>query len=93
MISANNKSMQEAGETLFTLNEDDRIRDQCEAREDYRRTWDSVKLDMKEKETIITELESLNAEKEIVIMEKNSRITSLEAQVTELQRQLQSSMN
>ncbi len=93
MISADNKSMQEAGETLFTLNEDDRIRNQCEAREDYRRTWDGVKQDMKEKDTIITELKSLNAEKEIVIMEKNFRITSLEAQVAELQRRLQSSMN
>lgn len=93
MISADNKSMQEAGETLFTLNEDDRIRNQYEAREDYRRTWDGVKQDMKEKDTIITELKSLNAEKEIVIMEKNFRITSLEAQVAELQRRLQSSMN
>lgn len=38
MISADNKCMEEAGKTLFTLNEDDRIREQCEAREDYRRT-------------------------------------------------------
>ena len=79
MISADNKSMQEAGETLFTLNGDNRIRDLCEAREDYRRTWGSVKLDMQEKETIIRE--------------KDTVITSLKTQIAELQRQLQDSVN
>ena len=86
MISADNKNMQEAGETLFALNANDRIRDLCEAREDYRRTWDSVKLDMEEKDTVIRE-------KDTVIREKNSRITLLETQVAELQRQLRNSMN
>ena len=85
MISANNKSMQEAGEILFTLNGNDRIRDLCEAREDYRRTWDSVKLDMAEKDTLIQE-------KDTVIKEKEILIASLETQIAELQRQLQNSV-
>ncbi len=97
MISEGNKSMQEAGETLFTLNRDDRIRDLCEAREDYRRTWEGVKLEMdelklsnkektaviEEKDTAITEFESLNEKKDTLI-------ASLEAQAAELQLRLQS---
>lgn len=97
MISEGNKSMQEAGETLFTLNGDDRIRDLCEAREDYRRTWEGVKLEMEElklsnkektavieeKDTAITELKSLNEKKDTLI-------ASLEVQVAELQLRLQS---
>lgn len=83
MISEGNKSMQEAGETLFTLNEDDRIRDLCEAREDYRRTWEGVKQEM-------DELRSSNEEKIAVIEKKDNLIASLEAQVAELQMRLQS---
>ena len=76
MISEGNKNMQEAGETLFILNGDDKIRDQCEAREDYRRTWDGVKQEINELQMKIEELISSNEK--------------LEAQNAELQRQLQS---
>ena len=83
MISEGNKSMQEAGETLFTLNGDDRIRDLCEAREDYRRTWEGVKLEMDELQVKVEKLKSSNEEKDTLI-------ASLEAQVAELQLRLQS---
>ena len=93
MISAGNKSMQEAGETLFALNGDDRIRDRCEAREDYRRTWDGVKQEIEElkssnrkKDAEITELKSSNKN-------KDSLICSLEEQVATLRQQLQSDIN
>ncbi len=94
MISADNRSMQEAGETLFTLNEDDRIRNQCEAREDYRRTWDGVKQNMDELQMKIaelklsnTELKSSNTELKSMNEKKDNLIASLEAQIAELQRQ------
>ena len=93
MISADNKNMQEAGETLFALNGDDRIRDRCEAREDYRRTWDGVKQEIEElkssnrkKDAEITELKSSNKN-------KDSLICSLEEQVATLRQQLQSDIN
>ena len=86
MISADNKSMQEAGETLFTLNEDDQIRNQCEAREDYRRTWDGVKQDMDELQMKIAELKLSNTELKSMNEKKDSLIASLEAQVAELQQ-------
>ena len=93
MISAGNKSMQEAGETLFALNGDDRIRDRCEAREDYRRTWDGVKQEIEElkssnrkKDAEITELKSSNKN-------KDSLICALEEQVATLRQQLQRDIN
>ena len=108
MISADNKNMQEAGETLFTLNGNDRIRDLCEAREDYRRTWGGVKMSIaelqmevtelksanEEKDTAITKLKSSNTELESSINQKDSLIASLEARIVALQQQLsESSIN
>ena len=78
MVSEDNKSMQEAGKTLFALNADDRIRDLCEAREDYRRTWDGVKLEMEEKDMAIAALKLSNEK-------KDSLIDSLKEQVARLQ--------
>lgn len=83
MIASDNKSMQEAGETLFTLNRDNRIRYQCETRERYRREWNTVKLQMQEYESTI-------AEKDSVIAEKNSVIAELEAKIIKLQEQISS---
>lgn len=89
MISKGNKSMQEAGETLFMLNANDRVRDLCEAREDYRRTWQGVKEEMEELQTKVEELKSSNEKKAAEIEEKDALIASLEAQNAELQRRLQ----
>lgn len=93
MISADNEYMQEAGKTLYTLNGDDRIRDRCEALEDYRRTWEGVKQEMEEKDVaiaekdaIIAELELSNAELISSNEEKDSLIASLKEQVAGLQQ-------
>lgn len=95
MISAGNKNMQEAGKTLFTLNEDDRIRYQCEAREDYRRTWGGVKQMMDELQREVEKLKALNEKKDTAINElklsnekKDVLLSSLEAQITDLQQRI-----
>ncbi len=85
MISTGNKNMQEAAETLFILNGDARIRDQCEAREDYRKTWDTIEQHMIERQRKIEELTSSNAELKSLNKEKDSIIASLEARIAELQ--------
>lgn len=79
MISADNEYMQEAGKTLYTLNGDDRIRDRCEALEDYRRTWEGVKQEMEELKSSNEELKALNEKKDALI-------ASLKAQITEPQK-------
>ena len=91
MIAANNKNMQEAGETLYHLSKEDHIRYLCEAREDYRRTWNGVKRQMAEYQAAITEKDSIIAEKDSAIAEKDFAIARLEAQIAELQKQADSS--
>lgn len=86
MISADNKYMEEAEKTLFTLNGDDRIREQCEAREDYRRTWESVKQEMEELKASNEELKSSNEELKALNEKKDALIASLKAQITEPQK-------
>ncbi len=86
MISADNEYMQEAGKTLYTLNGDDRIRDRCEALEDYRRTWEGVKQEMEEKDVAIAEKDAIIAEKDAAIAEKDAVIVELEAKVARLQQ-------
>lgn len=82
MIAADNQNMQEAGETLYTLSKEEQIRYQCEAREDYRRTWNTVKLQFKEYQSTIDGLKS-------TIAENNSTIASLENTIARLQAELQ----
>lgn len=101
MISANNKSMREAGETLYTLSKENQIRYQCEAREEYRRTWNTVKLQIEDyqseveglksviadKDSAIVEKDSAIAEKDFAIAERDLIIASLQSQIAELQCQ------
>ncbi len=87
MISMGNESMQAAGETLFTLNGDDRIRDQCEAREDYRRTWGGMEQRLAEKEMKIEELTSSNIE----LASSNVELSSLNTELASSNNKLKSS--
>ena len=89
MVAEGNKSMQEAGKTMFSLNQDDQIRYQCEARERYSREWNEVNHR-------IDRLQTENAEKDMSIIElklsnekKDSHIARLEEQVAELRRKIQ----
>ena len=94
MISAENKYMEEAGKTLFTLNGDDQIREQCEAREDYRRTWAGVKQEMEELKSSNEELKSLNENKNTVIEElrsSNEELKSLNVKNNTIIEELKSS--
>lgn len=85
MISANNKSMQEAGATLYTLSKENQIRYQCEAREEYRRTWNTVKWQFEDYQATIADLKSAVAEKDSMITKKDSIIAELEAKIAKLQ--------
>lgn len=96
MISANNENMQEAGKTLYSLSRDEQIRYQCEAREDYKRTWNTVKLRFEEYRNEIAGLKSAIEELESVVNKKDSdiaqneiTIAGLKAQIAKLQIQLQ----
>lgn len=81
MIAKQNEFMQEATETLFELNADETIRQQCLARQDYYRTQNSYKKLIDEQAEKIDE----QAEK---IDKQAEEIDSLSAQNASLQNQV-----
>ena len=63
MIAANNQAITEAATTIYQISEDERIRQQCEAREDYLRRQRGIQRMMeeltKEKQELLNENERL----------------------------------
>lgn len=77
MIAADDKIMQEAGETVFKLNWTDSERYMCEAREEARRSWNTLNK-------LLSNAEAELAEKNAIIVEKDSIIAELEATIAGL---------
>ena len=76
MIAENNEFMQEATETLYALNADELIRQQCLAREDYYRTQNTYDKVINDQAQMILnqelEIESLNNEKAALAVQNDS---------------------
>lgn len=62
MIAKNNEYLQEASETLYTLNADEMVRRQCQARADYYRLQNAINQKMDELTTENEKLSSTNKE-------------------------------
>ena len=62
MIAKNNEYLQEASETLYTLNADEMIRQQCQARADYYRLHNAINQKMDELTAENEKLSSTNKE-------------------------------
>lgn len=66
MLAQTNEQFQEAAETVYKLSQEERIRQQCEAREDYYRRQNTLKRRMEqltaEKNQLIFENESLSTD-------------------------------
>lgn len=70
MIAKKDENLLEATETLYTLNADELVRRQCEARADYYRLHNSINRRMEEllleKENAVEENKKLNSEVKIL---------------------------
>jgi uncharacterized protein (DUF3084 family) len=87
MIAKNDQNLLEASETLYSLNADKTIRDQCEARADYDRLHNTINLKMAE---LTADKEKLTAEKQALTSQNNeltSQNTKLASQNTKLASQ------
>lgn len=91
MIAADDKTMQEAGETVFKLNWTDSERYMCEAREEGRRSWNTInklleisQAELAESKAALTEKDSALAESKAIIAEKEALIAELEAKIAQL---------
>lgn len=66
MLAQNNETIGEAASTVYKLTQEERIRMECEAREDYYRTQRDMQLMMKRS---TEKLEKLTAENEVLTNE------------------------
>ncbi len=78
MLAQNNENIKEASTTVYQLTQEERIRMECEAREDYYRTQRGIQ---KKLEQSAVQIESLTAEKETLTAEKEA----LTAEINKLQ--------
>ena len=71
MLAQNNDNIKEASTTVYQLSQEERIRMECEAREDYYRTQRGIQ---KKLEQSAAQIESLTAEKEALTAEQTSKL-------------------
>ena len=83
MLSQKNEYIGEAAETVYQLSQEEKIRMQCEAREDYYRTQQGWQDMLAQKDSIIIENDSEIAQKDSIIIEKDSIITEKDSIITE----------
>lgn len=89
MLADKNESIAEAAETVYKLSEEEKIRLQCEAREDYYRCQRDAQLlrERAEQETREAQRQMLEAQQHARTAQQNEQNALL--QVTELKQQIQ----
>ena len=90
MLAQNNHYFKEASETVYELTQEERIRQQCLAREDYNRTMKRIENNLAAQKheiaTLKKDLSDANqqlSEKDQQLSEKDALIASLQAQLAE----------
>ena len=90
MLAQDNHYFKEASETVYELTQEERIRQQCLAREDYNRTMKGIENNLAAQKheiaTLKRDLSDANqqlSEKDQQLSEKDALIASLQAQLTE----------
>ncbi len=84
MIAQNDEFIREAAETIFRLSQDERIRRECEAREDYYRTQLGIQQ-MMDRQTAA--LESQAAQIELQADKIQSQTAQIQSQTAQIQSQ------
>ena len=90
MLAKNNKYIKEASETIYQLTQDEQIRKQCEAREDYYRRMQGMddmlaEMDaaLAEKSAALAEKDNALAEKSVALAEKDNALAEKSAALSE----------
>ena len=81
MVAAKNRMIDDAATTIYQLTADERIRQQCEAREDYLRRQRGI-------QEMLEEQRQQLAEKDQQLTEKDQQLTEKDQQLTEQKQQL-----
>ena len=86
MIAEDNKTMQEASQTLYELLADKAVQDKCRAREDYQRTIRTYERDRKRKEELELRLEEIDKpldQKNLALEEREQALLQKEQNLIE----------
>lgn len=89
MLAENNEYIQEASDTIYQLSQEEQIRLQCEAREDYLRRQRSVQKQLAKAEAALATMEATLADKDATIADKDAEIANKDAEIAQLKAQLQ----
>ena len=74
MLSPKNEYIGEAVETVYQLSQEEKIRMQCEAREDYYRTQRGWQGMLDEQKDRLREMDHLLAERDVMLREKEDML-------------------
>ena len=91
MLAQDNHYFKEASETVYELTQEERIRQQCLAREDYNRTMKGIENDFAALKAGLADANQQLSEKEQQLSEYQQHIQALEAQLAEYQSKENSS--
>lgn len=98
MLAQNNKYIEEASATVYQLSQEERIRMECEAREDYYRTQLGIQHMLDEQDATLKEqtaqltaqaaqIEAQNAEIETKTAEIEAQAAEIETKIAEIKAQ------
>ena len=88
MLAENNEYLKEATETVYELSQEEQIRMQCEAREDYNRRMLGIGRTLARQTRELKEKDAIIAEKDLTIAEKDSALSEQAAIIAALKAQL-----
>ena len=86
MLAASNQAITEAATTIYQISEDERIRQQCEAREDYLRRQIGIQRMREKLETELAESKAALAESQIALAESRREISEKQTAFEESQK-------
>lgn len=84
MLAQKDEYIREAADTVYQLTQEEKIRLQCEAREDYYRRQGDAKLLRERLTAALAEKDSIIAEQHSTIAERDSTIAALQAEIERL---------
>ena len=83
MLSPKNEYIGEAVETVYQLSKEEKIRMQCEAREDYYRTQRGWQGMLDEQKNRLREMDHLLSEREVMLKEKEDMLKEKDGMLKE----------
>lgn len=88
MLAQKDDVINDASNTIYQLTQEEKVRLQCEAREDYYRRQNYVEEELARKEAAIAERDAVLAEKDTVLAERDAVLAERDAEIVRLKKLL-----